>query len=420
MDINSIVKAEKTYDTVVIGGGTSGVFAAISAARLGAKTLLVEKNSTLGGTMTSASVNYPGLFFAWGRQIIDGPAWESIQRADALGGAVMPKISFRPERHWHEQVLLNPFVYTAVLWQMCRESGVTVLTNAMLTAAEDGEDEATLYVTVKGGLIKITAKALIDATGDANLVTAAGYEVMKSEIQQPATLATHLSGYELDKVDIDGLRVARANATLPDNISADKLISCLKKHKLDLHIPSFDADTSEGRSDLEERAYALFLDVYKLLRGVGGLEGICIDFVAAETGVRESCRIVGEHIVTAEEYISGFKYDDSVCYAFYPIDLHVYNGIEQRYHEENTLARVPYRALIPKGSHRILAVGRCISSDKYANSGLRVEAVSMATGQVAGAAAAIMSESSSAVLEVPYARLVASLESLGAIVPKDR
>ena len=419
MDINNLVKKRTTCDVVVVGGGTSGVFAAISAARLGADTVLIEKSSTLGGTMTSASVNYPGLFFAWGQQIIDGPAWESILRADALGGAVMPKISFRPERHWHEQILLNPFVYTAVLWQMCRESGVTVLTSAMLTAAEDGEKEATVYITTKSGLVEIKAKALIDATGDANLVTAVGCEVMKSEVQQPATLATHLSGYELDKVDIDGLRVARANATLPDNISADKLISCLKKHKLDLHIPSFDADTSEGRSDLEERAYALFLDVYKLLRGVGGLDGLCIDFVAAETGVRESCRIVGEHIVTAEEYIGGFRYEDSVCYAFYPIDLHVYNGIEQRYHEENTLARVPYRALIPKGSHRILAVGRCISSDKYANSGLRVEAVAMATGQAAGAAAAIMSERGIMAIDVPYARLTASLEKLGAIVPKE-
>ena len=419
MDINNLVKKKATCDVVVVGGGTSGVFAAISAARLGADTVLIEKSSTLGGTMTSASVNYPGLFFAWGRQIIDGPAWESVLRADALGGAVIPKISFRPERHWHEQILLNPFVYTAVLWQMCRESGVTVLTSAMLTAAEDGEKETTVYITTKSGLVEIKAKALIDATGDANLVTAAGYEVMKSEVQQPATLATHLSGYDLDKVDIDGLRAARANAALPDNISADKLISCLKKHKLDLHIPSFDADTSEGRTNLEERAYALFLDVYKLLRGVGGLEGVCVDFVAAETGVRESCRIVGEHIVTAEEYIGGFRYEDSVCYAFYPIDLHVYNGIEQRYHEENTIARVPYRALIPKGSHRILAVGRCISSDKYANSGLRVEAVAMATGQAAGAAAAIMSERGIMAIDVPYAHLTASLEKLGAIVPNE-
>lgn len=419
MDINNLVKKKATCDVVVVGGGTSGVFAAISAARLGADTVLIEKSGTLGGTMTSASVNYPGLFFAWGRQIIDGPAWESVLRADALGGAVIPKISFRPERHWHEQILLNPFVYTAVLWQMCRESGVAVLTSAMLTAAEDGEKETTVYITTKSGLVEIKAKALIDATGDANLVTAAGYDVMKSEVQQPATLATHLSGYDLDKVDIDGLRAARANAALPDNISADKLISCLKKHKLDLHIPSFDADTSEGRTNLEERAYALFLDVYKLLRGVGGLEGVCVDFVAAETGVRESCRIVGEHIVTAEEYIGGFKYEDSVCYAFYPIDLHVYNGIEQRYHEENTLARVPYRALIPKGSHRILAVGRCISSDKYANSGLRVEAVAMATGQAAGAAAAIMSERGIMAIDVPYAHLTASLEKLGAIVPNE-
>ena len=78
---------EKTIqtDVVVVGGGTAGVFAAIAAARCGAKTVLIEKNSTLGGTMTVANVNFPGLFFAWGRQIVDGPCWEAILRTASVG-----------------------------------------------------------------------------------------------------------------------------------------------------------------------------------------------------------------------------------------------------------------------------------------------------------------------------------------------
>lgn len=110
-------------DVVVVGGGTAGVFAAISAARTGAKTILIEKNSMLGGTITAAAVNFPGLFFAWGNQIIDGPCWEAIERTIELGGARMPKISCQPVNHWEEQILLNRFVYTYVLNEMCREGG---------------------------------------------------------------------------------------------------------------------------------------------------------------------------------------------------------------------------------------------------------------------------------------------------------
>ena len=100
MHFNCEILKVLSADVVVIGGGTAGVFAAISAARNGNKTILVEKNSMLGGTMTAAGVNYPGLFFAWGKQIIGGPCWESIERTVALGGAVLPSISFHPKHHW--------------------------------------------------------------------------------------------------------------------------------------------------------------------------------------------------------------------------------------------------------------------------------------------------------------------------------
>ena len=133
------IQRELKADVAVVGGGTAGVFAAIAAAKSGAKTILIEKNSILGGTMTAACVNFPGLFFAWGKQIIAGPCWEAIEKTIELGGAKMPQISFKPERHWHEQILVNRFVYTAVITGMCRDAGVIVISNAMLADAQETE-----------------------------------------------------------------------------------------------------------------------------------------------------------------------------------------------------------------------------------------------------------------------------------------
>ena len=191
----------------------------------------------------------------------------------------------------------------------------------------------------------------------------------------------------------------------------------LKKGKIDMHIPCADADTAEGRTRLERDALFETMRVVSFLRRIEGLENLTVDTIAHETGVRETKRIVGRHIITAEEYINGVSYPDSVCYAFYPIDLHVERGIRQRFHEENTVARIPYRALIPKSSRRVLCTGRCISSDTYANSAVRVEAVCMATGQAAGAAASVMLAENADAPDVSYGSLCAALRSLGAIVP---
>lgn len=412
------IAEKKTSDVLVIGGGTAGVFAAIAAAKSGAKTLLVEKNSVLGGTVTVANVNFPGLFFAWGEQIIDGPCWEAIERTAALGGAVIPEISFRPKKHYHEQVLLNRFIYTAVLFDMCKEAGVEVITNTMLTAIEEKEDGVRAIVTKKSGPMQIEAKVVIDATGDANVVTMAGYEVEKSKAQQPATPQNHISGYEYEAVSQEDVEKALAEADLPDYITVKSLMHDLLRNKFDIHIPCEDADTSEGKTKVEQDAYALLLKLYQLCRGIPQLENLKIDFVAEETGIRETNRIVGETTITAEDYINGRMYADSVCYAFYPIDLHVMHGIEQQFHEEHVVSKVPYGALIPKNAKKILCAGRCIASDTYANSGVRVEAVCMATGQVAGCAAALAAKENGEVKEVAFETLCKELRALGAVVPQ--
>lgn len=418
MEISRFVREKKETDVLIVGGGTAGVFAAIAAARTGARTILIEKNSMLGGTLTVAGVNFPGLFFAWGKQIIAGPCWEAIERTVALGGAKIPEISFQPKYHYEEQILVNRFIFTAVINEMCRENGVEVLTNAMPAGMEESEEHCRLWITTKTGLLEITARKVIDATGDANLTYLAGYPLEKSPKQQPATPQNHLSGYVFEDIDPQDIEDAYPSAGFPDYLTAWSLTHYLRIHKIDIHIPCTDADTSEGRTRLEQESAALLLKVYQFYRQIKGLENLTMDFLAEETGVRETNRIVGETTITASDYINGTLYPDSISYAFYPIDLHVMKGIEQQFHKPNVVAKVPYRALIPKGSRHLLCAGRCISSDTYANSGIRVEAICMSTGQAAGCAAALAAAKNLPVKEVPFADLKEALQAIGAILPE--
>lgn len=416
--IEKIIKV----DTAVIGGGTAGVFAAIAAARCGADTVLIEKNAILGGTMTVGGVNFPGLFFAWGERIIGGPAWESIERTVALGGAVIPEISYKTEPHWKEQILLNKFIYTAVLFDMCREAGVRVICSSMLTDAIETEGGITLICSDKSGIYAIETASAIDATADANLTSILGYEAVEGDTLQPATLQNHISGYSLTEVDFDALAKEieenRKDFSVPDYITSERVIYFLRKGVLEIHTPVKSADTSEGKTEVDAHAHALALATLRLIRSLSGFENTVVDYSAGETGIRETKRIVGEHTVTREEYLSAADYPDSISYAFYPLDKHVLRGIEKVYLEDGRVPKVPYRALIPKGARRLLAVGRCISADADAMTALRVEAACMGAAQGAGCAAALMSRLNKDALDLPFEEIKRSLENIGAIVPK--
>lgn len=418
MNYTHDIKETINADVTVVGGGTAGVFAAISAARCGAKTVIIEKNSILGGTMTVADVNFPGLFFAWGKQIISGPCWESVLKTVELGGAELPVISYKPAVHWHEQIKLNTFIYTAVLFDMCRKEGVEVICSAMISDCIEEKDGLTLIVTGKNGLFAVESKIAIDATGDANLAAIAGHKLQKSEIQQPATLQNRISGYSLENVCTEEIYEKIGSAGLPSHITADALVGYLKKNKIDVHTECIDADSSRGKTALEHKARGEMLGIYRFLRGIRGLEKLEIEYAAEETGIRETNRIAGKNTITADDYINGVSYPDSVCYSFYPIDRHVMTGIEKVYHKEGVVPKIPYGALIPENSSRILCAGRCVSSDTYANSAIRVEATCMATGQAAGCAAFIAAEEGILVEAVSYTQLCEALKSIGAIVPE--
>lgn len=162
---------------------------------------------------------------------------------------------------------------------------------------------------------------------------------------------------------------------------------------------------------------ARMLEVY---RTVKGCEKIKVNIFAAECGIRETCRIVGEETMDVQRYLSGYVYDDAVCYAFYPVDAHTLNGIHNIYFAPDVYGTVPYRAMVPKGSKHLLVAGRAVSSDSETNSAVRVQAPCMAMGAAAGIAAAIAAKKEQKVLEVAYDELREGLISIGATVPEKK
>ena len=427
--------ASSNYDVIVLGGGTAGVVAAIQAGRAGARTLLVEKTGMLGGTVTNGGVNYPGLFFAWQRQVIAGIGWELVTRCLAETGQALPAPTHPVARtHGCHHIPVDAAVFAALCDEAVLAAGATLLLHTMVAAVVPAAGGAGWTVTLctKTGLTTRTARVLIDATGDANAVALAGFPLtLPTDDIQPATLSCRATGYDVAALDLPGI-----NRALEAEVQAGRLeytdVSWiatradagrwLNNHGRNAnHTSWINARDSEGKTQLEVTARRNLLRAYRFLRRQPGLEQLRLEALAPECGVRETATIQGQATVTLADYVSGRVWPDAVCYSFYHVDLHVSrgNGIEGRPLPDGVVPTIPRGALLPAGSRNFLVAGRCISSDRLANSALRVQATCMAVGQAAGALAALAVRQGCDPADLPLADVRALLTKHGAIVPPE-
>ena len=418
-----------SYDVIVVGGGASGLCAAIGTGRAGARTLLVEKTGMLGGTTTSGGVNYPGLFHAWGKQIIAGVGWESGRESVEQSGGALPDFTDYQRAHHLLQVRVNKFIYAALCDEKLVEAGVDMLFHTMPAVATATDVGWQLTLCAKEGLVEKTTKVLIDCTGDANVVAIAGLALNIPDENQPATLSCQASGYDIDKLDVEAInrafevevkagRLAYTDASW--NTSKAEVGRWLRKCGANAsHTHGINARTSAGRTQVELESRRGLLRLVRFLRTQPGLEGLVIEQVSPECGVRETATIVGKKTIGVADYQSGRQWEDAVCYSFYPIDLHTASGrgLQCEPLREGVVPTIPRGAMLPAGSGNLIVAGRCISSDRLANSALRVQATCMATGQAAGAMAALSAASGVEVEELPIEQVHQLLGEHGAIVP---
>jgi hypothetical protein len=410
-------------DVLVIGGGTAGTIAAIQAGRVGAKTVLVEAGSQLGGTMTTAGVDFPGLFHAWGKQIIAGIGWELVTAAVNLNGDRLPDFSIPyGTNHPKHQVRLNGALYAALAEEACVKAGVKMRYYETPLSIEKAENGWRVQLVGKGTQIDVVARQLIDCTGNAAAIALIGLPREREAANQPGSLIYRLGGYDLARADLDDMTEKAAEA-----VRAGRLESTDFRHNLRgflrnggenaTHIPGADSSTSELHTQTNIHGRESLLRMMRFLKPFRGFETMKLERLQPEAGVRETYRIVGETKVTVGDYTSGRKFADAVSYSFYPIDLHDERGIQPRPLKQGVVATVPLGALIPKSADHVMVAGRSVSSDRLANSALRVQASCMGMGQAAGAAAALAAKLGLTPAKVPLSNLLKTLGEHGAITP---
>jgi glycine/D-amino acid oxidase-like deaminating enzyme len=416
---------QATCDVVVVGGGSAGICAAVASGRAGAKTVLVESAAQVGGNTTTGGVNFPGLFHAWGKQVIAGVGWDLVTNTVGLAGGALPDFT-QPTgaAHWKHQVTVNVPLFVALAEEALGKAGVTIHYHAAPMKIEKAAEGWRVVTAAAGDTRTILCKQLVDCTGNGAVAGLLGLERLQEKERQPGSFAYTLRpNTDIKKLDAKALQERFAEAVKAGAVQRSDCRWGVMQYlvgggNVGNYVEGADNSTADARTDTNLRGRASMLRMYRWLKSVPGLEKIELAGMSPEVGVRETYRVQGDYLITSEDYVSGRRWDDSVCYAFYPVDMHSQaSGVQPAHLKEGVVPTVPLRALIPKGSLNLLVAGRCLSSDRLANSGLRVQATCMATGQAAGAAAALAAQRGTTPGQVPIGEIRALLAASGAIVP---
>lgn len=421
------------YDLIIAGAGPAGICAALQAGRTGAKTLLVEKNGIAGGAVTAAGIAEPGLFDAFGTQLIGGIGWELVAETLNTEGKELPDFS-RPmvEALWKYQVKINPFIFACIAEKALLDSDVKIAYHTMIAAAKPTNDIWETTLCGKDGLYTVTGAMLIDCTGDANLTKIAGFPVIAEQVCQPGSANVVLGGFSPEDVDKADLAEAFIKAEKAGEIHYKDLgwfkSAAEKGDFLFLnrngvngnHIGFINAGSSKEKSAMECAAHASILRAFRFLKRRKGLENLTINAFAPECGVRESRRIIGEYTMTKDDYLNGRCFDDALCHSFYYVDIHdMEKGLILEQIRPGIHPQVPRRIMIPKGADNFMAAGRIVSSDRAANSCLRIQASCMATGQAAAATAVCALQEKKSVGTADLKNIRKLLKANGAIIPEN-
>ena len=429
--VSKSVPVVGSYDVVVCGAGPAGVIAAIAAAREGVSVALVERFGFLGGMATAGLVMPLSVFTYQNKRVIGGIPWEFLERLGAMGGGYIEKPL--------GNVAFDPELYKLCMQRMVLEAGVTLYMNSYLTGTVVGKDGKVECVVSenKNGAEALEAKVFIDCTGDADLAAMAGVEMqpMNGEPLQPLSTYFILAG-----VDTSSPLIAEAMHHNKQGVNCHcvPIREYLLEHAEELNLPEFGgpwfcttlhegcvavnmtrtaADACDNR-DYTAAECRLREDVYRmadvLRNNFAEFKNCYVASVATQAGIRETRRIKGVHTMTAEEYMSGYRYEDSISRGAHPIDIHATKGSSQVTHFLEQAAYVPYRALIAQNYPNLIVAGRCLSADRKAFASMRVQASCMGTGQAAGVAAAMAAKCSCDVQNVDVEALVARLKQIGA------
>jgi ribulose 1,5-bisphosphate synthetase/thiazole synthase len=392
------VSVDDQWDVIVVGGGPGGCTAAISAAREGAKTLLIEAMGQLGGMGTL------GMVPAWcpfsdGEKIIYRGLAEKIFTESKKGVPHERKNNL-------DWVHINPEYLMTVYDRFVTESGAKVLFFSRLASVELSANDTVdaLIVVNKSGLTAFKAKVYIDATGDGDLAAYAGASFKRGDengVVQSSTMCFSFA-------NVDTYNYVNGPSLHPDNRNSP-VHAAVASGKYPLIDPHF-CNNLIGPDVVQFNAGHLVnvdsTDPWALSQAMMTGRQIAAQYLQAMQdyqpktfggsflvktgsllGVRDSRRIEGDYTFTADDWRQRKTFDDEIGRNSYCIDVHK-AGHKPTYYKKGESHGIPYRCLTPKGLKNVLTAGRCISTDEEAFGSLRVMPPCLVTGEAAGMAAA--------------------------------
>lgn len=402
-----------TFDVAVVGGGSAGIAASACAARLGARTLLVERADVLGGNATQAYVHtICGLYLPADS---DTPEYanrgfpphfaRALRAAGAAGSA---------ERAGRVFVLPTyPPRMAEVAAQLCAAAPhLEVRTRCALRGAtlqSDAHTPHTLQLhTDAGEAFEIEATIVVDASGDAALGALGGAEIVAPaprELQIPSYIF-RMEGVESAEVEgFARLRLTHAVAgavrsgDLPEGCESVLVRrgAAPGEAYVTLNVPRPPGDSyapldPAHLAALEARARADAERVATFLRRTrAGFESSRVLAWPQRLGIRETRRLRGAEELDRDAVLEGRERDDAVAVSSWPIELWS-DHRRARFEYPARPCSIPLGALVSRSHPRLGTAGRCVSASREALGALRVIGTALATGQAVGAAAALAAD----------------------------
>ena len=391
------------YDIVIAGGGTAGCACAYTAAKSGLKVLLVEKNTFLGGSITSALV-IPAMKTS--KNAINTEFFETLyNKLYSINGAIT---YIDGNKGW-----FNPELTKIMLDSLLMDAGVEILFESEITKIE--EMLSSYIVTIEDNnnhdfeyelLLPIETKYIVDATGDAKICQKLNCEFLEKK-SQPVNLRFIMSGVNVKEfsswiMELDKDRDVTTSCTVDDRIYLSTAYTWDKNKPWALR-PVFERGMADGVITEEDSNYFQIFSVAgtpdsiafncpRLINNTKnpyiagrasilrlsnfcrkyfpGFEKAYISSIANSLGIRVSNRVKGRYVYTADDLRSGKRFEHPVVISDYPIDVHSSqkdsSTLETVYQEY----QLPVESLIVKDN--LFVIGRCISADFEAQAALRI------------------------------------------------